>query len=131
EEGMTFIKAFGLFIIITLGVTAGNLLSNFITMYMAAKALEISTNEIRQKNKENAEARNIREAEAAKERARRQEEQRLAREKREREDAQQRQVKKRLNETCDYWIKEYNRYKSDANRAHRDVACRQAGRPFN
>lgn len=40
-------------------------------------------------------------------------------------------VKKQRDATCDFWINTYNKSKHESDKSHRDVACRDAGRPFN
>lgn len=128
---MILLKAIGLFIVITFGVASGNLLSNFVTVYLAAEALKQSTAAMEQKNKESAERRKIQEAEQAKIDARKQEERRKAQEQQGKDRLQDQQVKQRLNETCQYWIDQFKRTKNEVDKSHRDISCRQAGRPFN
>lgn len=113
-----------LIFVIALGVTIGNLTSNYLTakytaykLERAVKAMEAALDE--KKEKLQAETKKLIG------------ENRILAEKQQRERAQQQQIKRKLDETCNYWISEHNKLKSDITKGHRDVACRQAGRPFN
>lgn len=110
--------------VIALGVTIGNLTSNYLTakytaykLERAVKAMEAALDE--KKEKLQAETKKLIE------------ENRILAEKQQRESAQQQQIKRKLDETCNYWISEHNKLKNDITKGHRDVACRHAGRPFN
>ncbi|MDQ2077368.1 hypothetical protein [Marinimicrobium sp. ABcell2] len=109
-----------LFVVITLGVTAGNLASSYIQLRIAAHAL-------------NAEATRMSQQSAASlEKARREQEaRRAATEERRRQQRQQankdRSAQDQLRSTCHYWIAEYRRTGNELDMIHRDKSCREAG----
>lgn len=41
------------------------------------------------------------------------------------------EAQKKLMETCQFWITEFNKSRTEGDKNHRDVACRTAGMPFN
>lgn len=113
-----------LIFVIALGVTIGNLTSNYLTAKYTAYKLEKTAEAI-------ADAIDMQREKLQTETKKLTEENRIYTEKKQRERTQQQQIKRKLEETCNYWISEHNKLKSDITKGHRDVACRQAGRPFN
>lgn len=41
------------------------------------------------------------------------------------------EAQKKRMETCQFWIAEFNKSRTEGDKNHRDVACRAAGMPFN
>lgn len=120
------LKSIALFLIITLGVTSGNLLSNYLTTLVAEHALKQAMIEA------NAEAAkrqtlNRQEAEQAKAQGAIEQERRRQQTEKQRRDAEQkRSIQKQLNETCNFWTNEYNKTRKEVDKIHRDNACKAA-----
>ncbi|MGQ9427592.1 hypothetical protein ACXYTJ_10265 [Gilvimarinus sp. F26214L] len=125
------LKGLGLTFAIFVGVTAGNLASNYIMVRSAALALERETEKLSLETQERikrSRERTAQQQRAAAERREQQEKDRAERLQRQRAAAAR---KAQLNSTCDFWIAEYRKSRSSYDQAQRDVACRAAGRPFN
>jgi len=132
------IKSTVLFIIITLGVACGNLISTIIiakSAEMALKAssekrqveealarerLRIESEKIMAETEERMQEMNARNQKLL-------EEAKRFAEARRREQEHQQQVQKKLNETCHFWRNEYNKTRKELDRIHRDNACKAAG----
>lgn len=122
-----FAKGIGLFLIIAAGVTVGNILSTYLMAAASLKALTaifsepISTQAptaLQQPTTHQQPRPRIQTPSQAVEQI-------------SRETKRKREISDRLNQTCNFWIAEYNKTRKALDKAHRDVACRDAGRPFN
>lgn len=132
------IKGVVLFLLITLSVACGNLLSTVIIAKSAEMALKASS-EKRQIEEALAKERLRIESEKvmaeAKERMKQinahnkkaMEEANRAAEAYRKEQEHQQQVQKKLNETCQFWRNEYNKTRKEVDKIHRDNACKAAG----
>ncbi|MBC6904236.1 hypothetical protein DWB84_01955 [Saccharophagus sp. K07] len=109
-----------LYIVISIGVMSGNLASNYITAWVAAYQLEKAVKAMEERLK----ADKIKDLEALLKRNA------LALENT-KESAENAEIQRQRNRTCNFWIQEYNRTRSELDKSHRDVACRDAGRPFS
>ena len=120
-------KYLALFLIITLGVASGNLISNWITAKAAARELFKAAEQMEAHIKmQDALAKREREDRAKRDAIIRQEQKNHQQKvKREREAADQAQQVKIT--TCKYWIEEYRRTNSEIDRNHRTNACKDAG----
>jgi len=116
-----------MFFVIFMGVTTGNLTSNWITAkiaeYELKKSLEIMSKQLKldaERAKKDLEQLQIRNARIA-------EEQRRRREKEKEDAAARERSKQRQIQTCQFWIKEYGNTRSEVDMHHRNNACRDAG----
>lgn len=132
------IKSTVLFIIITLGVACGNLISTIIIAKSAEMALKASSEKrqveealVRERLRIESEKIMVETKERMQEiNARNQkilEEAKRVAEARRREQEHQQQVQKKLNETCHFWRNEYNKTRKELDKIHRDNACKAAG----
>lgn len=131
------IKAFGWFLIITFGVTCGNLLSTYITLSASAYVMKSSVKkfddetkakrEVLRQQTERMNAENQEKLRALNaQRALEQERVRQQTERQRREAEQKRNIQNQLNETCKFWTNEYNKTKKELDKMHRDNACKAA-----
>lgn len=126
-----------LFFVIFLGVTAGNLTSNWITAkvaeYQLKKSLEAISKQLKidtERSKQEQEQLKIRNARIAEEQKRHQQQQAEARKReqeKKRQDAEARKVTRQKQiQTCQFWIEEYAKTRSEVDMHHRNNACRDA-----
>src|SRR5690554_433187 len=120
-----------LLLIVISGVTIGNLSSNFITAKYAEVQLAKATKEFNENlEKEAAKLKAIntdirKRKQVAAENSRKKAE--LVKKQR----AVMTTAQRQKDDTCNFWISEYKKDKSEFSLAHRNVACRDAGRAFN
>lgn len=138
KKKQKIIKSIILFLIITIGVACGNLLSTIIIAKSAEMALR-ATSEKRQAEEALAKERLRIESEKVMAEAKERMQEINARNKKAMEDAKriaearrkeqehQQQVQKKLNETCQFWRSEYNKTRKEVDKIHRDNACKAAG----
>lgn len=129
EQGAAkrFIRGFNLFLIITAGVAAGNMLSGLLTTVISLAALSAMFS----KPMPNQPSAAIQQPTTHQQTRPRIQTPSQAVEQITRETKRKRQISDQLNRTCDFWISEYRKTQKALDKAHRDVACRDAGRPFN
>lgn len=134
EEGTPKMKGISYLLLgltIFIAVSAAILTTDAIKWGVAVYAANIAIEKANQKIKADlkistqrreAEERNkaIRDAEIARQQASYQAEQRRIAE-----------ANKKRMETCQFWISEFNKSKSENDKNHRGVSCRAAGMPFN
>lgn len=128
---MKFSKGIALFLIIFMGVTCGNLASNYIIVYIAGEVAKKELREMAEKAEEAArraaaenKARQERLAQERAERARQAEARR-------REQEKQQKIQEQRRSTCMYWIDQYRKTGKELDRLHRNRSCRDAGISVN
>lgn len=126
-----------LFFVIFLGVTAGNLTSNWITAkvaeYQLKKSLEAMSKQLKidaERSKQEQEQLKIRNARIAEEQRRHQQQQTDARKReqeKKRQDAEARKATRQKQiQTCQFWIEEYAKTRTEVDMHHRNNACKNA-----
>ncbi len=125
--GGKIFKGFALFIIITLGVTCGNLASGIIQVYVAGKVAEDVAKALKQSSEEEAK-RTAAESQARMKRlVKEQAERNRQAQERQRERERQQVIQEKLRSTCRFWIDEYRKTGEELDRLHRNKSCRDAG----
>lgn len=117
-----------LFIIVTLGVTAGNLTSNYITARVTSTILEREAKALAKQLELDAQRlnaqRQINEERRRNELAKQQAQDKAKFEIERREKEKQEEIRKKRQSTCEFWIKEFNNTRKELDRIHRDNACK-------
>lgn len=109
-----------LFLMISLGVTVGNLSSSYIQWRVVQHVLEQEA-QAAEKAMNERKKRMAEESARASERAReRREQQRIRAEK-------EREVQRKRRETCVFWRNQYRETGNEMDKIHRDNSCRDAG----
>jgi len=138
-EKFNYVK-FG--IVLFIALTASRLFSDWIEWEIVTYKAELAAEKIQQKiqadlkisaQRREAEERNraIRDAEIARQQANYQaEQQRLIQANKIRNENAAEAQRKKMG-TCQFWISEFNKSRSESDKNHRDVSCRAAGMPFN
>lgn len=125
------LKGVTLFLIITAGVTCGNLTSNYISASVAGIIAERELREMAEKAEEAA-RRAAAENEARKERlAKEWAERNRKAEERRREQQKQQEIQEQRRSTCMYWIDQYRKTGKELDKLHRNRSCRDAGISVN
>lgn len=125
---MNITTAFALLVIISIGVTIGNLSSNLITTttvaYFASKALKEETARFNKQMNDAKLKAHLQSQEDQKTAVIRNEQNRIENERRRKEEEQRNVVINKLRSTCEFWQNEYNQNRKEFDKAHMDVACR-------
>jgi biopolymer transport protein ExbB/TolQ len=119
---------FTLFIIITLGVTVGNLTSNYITARVTAIVLEREARaiakQIERETQQLNEQLRIDSERRRKQLAEQQTQNKVRFEAERREREKQEEIRRKLQSTCDFWQREFNNTGKELDKIHRDNACK-------
>ncbi|MGN0922442.1 MAG: hypothetical protein ACI4NJ_12030 [Cellvibrio sp.] len=127
---MKFSTSLALILIISIGVTIGNLTSSLITTttvaYFANKALKEETARLDKQRKEANLRAYLQSQKDQKEAAIKNEQNRVENERRRKDEEAKAAVRNKLRSTCEFWQREYNKNRKEYDRANMDMACRAA-----